>query len=67
MPSLGVLACWAADGPIVATFHASYARSRAIAVAEPVLRSALEKISGRIAVSEAARKTLVEHLGGDAC
>jgi len=31
-----------------------------------VLRSALEKIDGRIAVSEAARTTLVEHLGGDA-
>jgi phosphatidyl-myo-inositol alpha-mannosyltransferase len=31
-----------------------------------VLRTALEKINGRIAVSEAARTTLVEHLGGDA-
>ena len=65
-PSLGVLACWAADGPIVATFHASYEKSRAVAVAAPILQSALEKITGRIAVSEAARTTLVEHLGGDA-
>lgn len=65
-PSLGVLACWAADGPIVGTFHASYARSRALSVAAPILQSALEKITGRIAVSEAARTTLVEHLGGDA-
>jgi phosphatidylinositol alpha-mannosyltransferase len=65
-PSLGVLACWAADGPIVATFHASYERSRAVTVAAPILQSALEKITGRIAVSEAARTTLVEHLGGDA-
>lgn len=65
-PSLGVLACWAADGPIVATFHASYQRSRAVTVAAPILQSALEKITGRIAVSEAARTTLVEHLGGDA-
>ncbi|MEO5873763.1 MAG: glycosyltransferase family 4 protein [Streptosporangiaceae bacterium] len=65
-PSLGVLACWAADGPIVATFHASYERSRAVTVAAPILQSALEKISARIAVSEAARNTLVEHLGGDA-
>jgi len=31
-----------------------------------MLRSALEKVSGRIAVSEAARTTLVHHLGGDA-
>jgi phosphatidylinositol alpha-mannosyltransferase len=30
------------------------------------MRSALEKVNGRIAVSEAARTTLVEHLGGDA-
>jgi phosphatidylinositol alpha-mannosyltransferase len=65
-PSLGVLACWAADGPIVATFHASYERSRAVTVAAPILQSALEKITARIAVSEAARNTLVEHLGGDA-
>ena len=66
VPSLGVLACWVARGPIVATFHASYARSRAMSVAAPMLQSALEKITGRIAVSDAARKTLVEHLGGDA-
>ncbi len=65
-PSLGLLACWAADGPIVATFHASYERSRAVTVSAPILQSALEKITGRIAVSEAARNTLVEHLGGDA-
>ncbi|MEV4076357.1 glycosyltransferase family 4 protein [Nonomuraea fuscirosea] len=65
IPSLGVLACWAARGPIVATFHASFTRSRAIAVAEPLLRSALEKLSGRIAVSDAARKSLVEQFGGD--
>ncbi|WP_103564871.1 glycosyltransferase family 4 protein [Actinomadura rubteroloni] len=65
-PSLGLLACWAADGPIVGTFHASYERSRVLSATAPILRSALEKITGRIAVSEAARTTLVEHLGGDA-
>jgi phosphatidylinositol alpha-mannosyltransferase len=65
-PSLGVLACWAADGPIVATFHASFERSRALSAAGPILQSALEKITARIAVSEKARRTLVEHLGGDA-
>jgi phosphatidylinositol alpha-mannosyltransferase len=31
-----------------------------------MLQPALEKLSARIAVSEAARRTLVEHLGGDA-
>ncbi|QBI55121.1 glycosyltransferase family 4 protein [Streptomonospora litoralis] len=65
-PSLSLLACWAAEGPIVATFHASNPRSRALAVSAGVLQTALEKINGRIAVSDAARKTLVEHLGGDA-
>ncbi|MGI8334653.1 glycosyltransferase family 4 protein [Actinomadura scrupuli] len=65
-PSLGLLACWAADGPIVGTFHASYERSRMVSVTAPILQSALEKVTGRIAVSEAARNTLVEHLGGDA-
>ncbi|MEU8801726.1 glycosyltransferase family 4 protein [Spirillospora sp. NPDC048819] len=65
-PSLGLLACWAADGPIVGTFHASYEKSRMVSVTAPILQSAMEKITGRIAVSEAARTTLVEHLGGDA-
>ncbi|MEU0053658.1 glycosyltransferase family 4 protein [Streptomyces sp. NPDC006309] len=65
-PSLGLLACWAASGPIVATFHTSNPRSRAMIAAYAILQAALEKISARIAVSEYARRTLVEHLGGDA-
>ncbi|MET8951864.1 glycosyltransferase family 4 protein [Streptomyces sp. NPDC004393] len=65
-PSLGLLACWAAQGPIVATFHTSNPRSRAMVAAYSILQAALEKISARIAVSEYARRTLVEHLGGDA-
>lgn len=35
-------------------------------MAYPLVRQSLEKISARIAVSEDARRTLVEHLGGDA-
>ena len=65
-PSLSLLACWVADGPIVATVHTAIPRSRLIHATSPVLQTALEKISGRIAVSEAARTTLVEHMGGDA-
>ncbi len=65
-PSLSVLACWAAIGPIVATFHMSTDRSRVLNAAYGILQTALEKISARIAVSEYARTTLVEHLGGDA-
>nr|WP_036555169.1 glycosyltransferase family 4 protein [Nocardiopsis sp. CNT312] len=65
-PSVSLLSCWAADGPMVATFHTSNPRSRAMAMTSGALRSALEKINARVAVSEAARRTLVEHLGGDA-
>jgi phosphatidylinositol alpha-mannosyltransferase len=66
VPSLSLLACWVASGPIVATMHTAIRKSRVLLATQPVLRSALEKIDGRIAVSEAARSTLVEHLGGDA-
>jgi phosphatidylinositol alpha-mannosyltransferase len=61
-----MLALWAATGPIVATFHTSNLRSRTMQAAFPILRPSLEKISARIAVSEDARRTLVEHFGGDA-
>jgi phosphatidyl-myo-inositol alpha-mannosyltransferase len=65
-PSLSLLACWAATGAIVATFHTANLRSRAMLAAYPILEPALEKIGARIAVSEAARRTLVAHVGGDA-
>jgi phosphatidylinositol alpha-mannosyltransferase len=65
VPSLSMLACWGATGPIVATFHMSSPRSRAMAAAHGMLQPLMEKISARIAVSEPARRTLVEHLGGD--
>lgn len=65
-PSLSMLALWIADGPVVATFHSSLVRSRSLQLAYPLVRQSLEKISARIAVSEDARRTLVEHLGGDA-
>ncbi|WP_170044707.1 glycosyltransferase family 4 protein [Luteimicrobium subarcticum] len=65
-PSLSMLALWLAQGPVVATFHTALVRSRALQVAYPLVRQSLEKISARIAVSEDARRTLTEHLGGDA-
>ncbi|PYG02074.1 Phosphatidylinositol alpha-mannosyltransferase [Georgenia satyanarayanai] len=65
-PSLSMLALWIANGPIVGTFHTAMDRSRALQVASPLVRPLLEKIGGRIAVSEEARRTVVEHLGGDA-
>ena len=66
-PSLSLLACWVADGPIVATVHTAIPRSRAMHAAEPILQSALEKINGRIAVSEAARTTLASTSAGTPC
>ena len=65
-PSVSVLALWAATQPVVATFHTSNLRSRAMQAAYPLLRPSLEKISARIAVSEDARRTVTTHLGGDA-
>jgi len=66
VPSLSMLACFAASGPMVATFHTATAKSRALQVFGSVLQPGLEKITGRIAVSPAARRVVVEHLGGDA-
>lgn len=65
-PSLSMLALWVAQGPITATFHTSLVRSRALQIASPIVRPSLEKIDARIAVSEDARRTLTDHLGGDA-
>jgi phosphatidylinositol alpha-mannosyltransferase len=64
--SLSLLAMMNARGPMVATFHAANPRSRVLALLQSPLQWQMEKLSGRIAVSPAARKTIVEHLGGDA-
>ncbi|HYS34506.1 MAG TPA: glycosyltransferase family 4 protein [Pseudonocardiaceae bacterium] len=65
-PSLSMLALMVADGPIVATFHTSTPRSRALSAFQLILQPFLEKITARIAVSALARRVQVEHLGGDA-
>lgn len=65
-PSLSVLALAQADVPVVGTFHTATDHSRAMRAAYPMVRGFLERISARIAVSEEARRTLVEHIGGDA-
>jgi phosphatidylinositol alpha-mannosyltransferase len=66
VPSLSMLALFAARGPMVATFHTATARSRALQVFGTTLQPGLEKLTGRIAVSPAARRVVVEHLGHDA-
>ncbi|MFM8895172.1 MAG: glycosyltransferase family 4 protein, partial [Actinomycetales bacterium] len=65
-PGLSLIALWAASGPMVGTWHSSTARSRILSAGYYVAQTAMEKLSGRIAVSEDARRTLVAHVGGDA-
>ena len=65
-PSLSMLALIVADGPIVATFHTANPKSKALQAFQGILQPFMEKITGRIAVSELARQVQVEHLGGDA-
>jgi phosphatidylinositol alpha-mannosyltransferase len=66
IPSISLLACFAAEGPMVGTFHASAKRQKAIFAIGPILEPVIEKLTARIAVSEAARETLTEHLETDA-
>ncbi|PWJ53519.1 Phosphatidylinositol alpha-mannosyltransferase [Quadrisphaera granulorum] len=65
-PSIALIAMLTAEAPLVATFHTASLRSRALQAALPLVRPGLEKLSARIAVSEDARRRVVEHLGGDA-
>ncbi|MGW6695631.1 glycosyltransferase family 4 protein, partial [Rhodococcus sp. NPDC054953] len=65
-PSLSMLAMKIAEGPIVATFHTSTTKSLVLSTFQGVLQPYLEKITGRIAVSELARRWQVESLGSDA-
>ncbi|MDR0593558.1 MAG: glycosyltransferase family 4 protein [Bifidobacteriaceae bacterium] len=64
-PSLSMLAMLTASGPLVATFHSAQTKSRAMRVASPLIRGAMEKIVGAISVSEDARRTVMDHLGVD--
>lgn len=65
-PSLSVLALMIAEGPIVATFHTSTTKSLALSFFQGILRPWNEKIVGRIAVSDLARRWQMEALGSDA-
>ena len=66
IPSISLLACWAAEGPMIGTFHASAKKQKASFAIVPILEPVIEKLSARIAVSEAARETLMAHLETDA-
>lgn len=64
-PSYSMIAMAVAEGPIVATYHASASESKVLKMALPFLRPYLERIHGGIAVSEEARRWQVENLAGD--
>lgn len=66
IPSISLLACWATEGPMVGTFHAAAKRQKVTFAVAPILEPVIEKLTARIAVSEAARETLTEHLETDA-
>jgi phosphatidylinositol alpha-mannosyltransferase len=62
-PSVSMLAMMGADGAVVGTFHSSTMRSRALLTLMPLLEPQLEKLSGRIAVSREALRTIHRHEG----
>lgn len=66
IPSTSLLACWAAQGPLIGTFHAAFDQNWITAIAAPLLEPALDKLSVRIAVSSQAKLSLINALGGDA-
>ena len=66
-PSVSLLALWAARAPVVATFHAAEERPRTLQTsAATVLRPALAKIGGHIAVSPEARAAMERYLAATA-
>ncbi|MEN9305589.1 MAG: hypothetical protein RLZZ159_924 [Actinomycetota bacterium] len=66
IPSLSLLACSIAEGPLVGTFHAAAPRQKVAFAIAPLLEPVIEKLRARIAVSEVARETLRIHLDTDA-
>lgn len=65
-PSTSMFALALATGPIVATFHTATASSLVLKTFEGVLAPFHEKIRGRIAVSDVARRWQMQALGSDA-
>ena len=66
VPSVSMAAAMLSTAPLVGTFHAALGRSVSRAIASAPMRLYMERIGVRIAVSEEARRTLIEHHGGDA-
>lgn len=65
-PSISMLALMVAQGPIVTTFHTATTKSLWLSTFQGILRPYHERIRGKIAVSELARRWQMESLGSDA-
>jgi phosphatidylinositol alpha-mannosyltransferase len=65
VPSLSLLALWRSAAPAVGTFHAAANASIGYLAARPFLRPALEKLTVRTAVSDAARGLIARYFPGD--
>ena len=66
VPSVSMAEAMLSSAPLVGTFHAALGRSVSRTLASAPMRLYMERIGVRIAVSEEARRTLIEHHGGDA-
>jgi len=64
-PSVSVLALWAAELPVVTTFHTATPRSRTMQMAGELLRRSVDKIGAGIAVSDPARQVVRRYLDRD--
>jgi phosphatidylinositol alpha-mannosyltransferase len=66
-PGPAMFAVFAANAPVLSTFHSYYEpghfHSRVYAAAAPLLRPVWNRIDERVAVSEAARSTIVSRMG----
>lgn len=66
IPSLSLLAGWAGDGPMVATFHAAANPQKVANAIGTMLDPLIERITAKIAVSEIARETLKDRFNTEA-
>jgi phosphatidylinositol alpha-mannosyltransferase len=66
IPSLSLLAGWAGDGPMVATFHAAANPQKVANAIGTMLDPFIERITAKIAVSEIARETLKDRFDTEA-
>lgn len=66
IPSISLLAGWAAEGPMVATFHAATNKQKTLNAIGTMLDPFIERITAKIAVSESARQTLKDRFHTEA-